>query len=274
MIINKLYILRFEGTKIAICDDLEDADLRRHTPEAELYAASDKLVEAIRLTGVDIDSNGVTRYDAGKNTLYVADRTQTKPGQEMTLAIDRACDVYRAAVAYTGTEDRLNRGQHERMLPEDRDKYDRLVQELTAGVMMTRQGLPATISEKNRELVPYWERELKEDPKLLDSVERDVNNAVQVLDKVAAGQQVDYAAMRGERPAVMTRPRMYTIASELATIPSTEHKQAVIVKDEKAKAASVILPSGASSEMNNEIPGIRTSASTCRQSWQEPARWR
>ena len=249
-------ILVHEGTKIAICDDLEDADLRRHTPEAELYAASDKLVEAIRLTGVDIDSNGVTRYDAGKNTLYVADRTQTKPGQEMTLAIDRACDVYRAAVAYTGTEDRLNRGQRERMLPEDRDKYDRLVQELTAGVMMARQGLPATISEKNRELVPYWERELKEDPKLLDSVERDVNNAVQVLDKVAAGQQVDYAAMRGERPAVMTRPRMYTIASELATIPSTEHKQAVIVKDEKAKAASVILPSGASSEMNNEIPGM------------------
>ena len=245
-----------EGSKVAICDDLEDARLRRLTPEGELYAASDKLVEAIRQTGVDIDSNGATRYDAEKNTLYVADRTQTKPGQEMTLAMERVGDVYRAAVAYTGTDSRLNRGNRERMLPEDRDKYDRLVQELTAGVMMTRQGLPATISAKNRELIPYWERELKEDPRLLDNVERDVNNAVQVIDKIAAGQQVDYAAMRGERPAVAARPRMYTIASELATIPNIDHKQVVIVRDPKEKTAAVIMPAGASLEMNNEVPGM------------------
>lgn len=245
-----------EGSKVAVCDDLEDARLRRLTPEGELYAASDQLVEAIRQTGVDIDSNGATRYDAEKNTLYVAARTQTKPGQEMTLAMDRVSDVYRAAVAYTGTDSRLNRGNRERMLPEDRDKYDRLVQELTAGVMMTRQGLPATISAKNRELIPYWERELKEDPRLLDNVERDVNNAVQVIDKIAAGQQVDYAAIRGERPAVAARPRMYTIASELATIPNIDHKQVVIVRDPKEKTASVIMPAGASLDMNNEVPGM------------------
>lgn len=251
-----LPMLVHANNKVAFCDDLEDARLRRLTPEGELYATSDKLVAAIQQTGVDIDSNGATRYDAGKNTLYVADRTQSKPGQEMTLAMERLSDVYRATVAYTGTDDRLNRGNRERMLPEDRDKYDRLVQELAAGVMMTRQGLPATISEKNRGLIPYWERELKEDPKLLDRVERDVNNAVQVIDKVVAGQQVDYAAIRGERPAVMARPRMYTIASELATIPNTEHRQVVIVRDPKEKTAAVILPSGASTEMNNEVPGM------------------
>ena len=251
-----LPMLVHADNKVAICEDLEDARLRRLPPESELYASSDRLVEAIRQTGVDIDSNGATRYDAGKNILYVADRAQTKLGQEMTLAMERLSDVYRAAVAYTGTDDRLNRGNRERMLPEDRDKYDRLVQELTAGVMMTRQGLPATISDKNRELIPYWERELKEDPKLLDSLERDVNNAVQVIDKVVAGQQVDYAAMRGERPVVTARPRTYTIASELATIPNTDHRQVVIVRDPKEKTAAVILPSGASLEMNNEVPGM------------------
>jgi len=251
-----LPMLVHASNKVAFFDDMEDVRLRRHTTEAELYAVSDRLVTAIRQMGVDIDSNGVTRYDAGRNTLYVADRTQTKPGQEMTLAMERVGDVYRAAVAYTGTDDRLNRGSRERMLPEDRDKYDRLVQELATGVMMARQGLPATVSEQNRVLVPYWERELKEDPKLLDSVERDVNNAVQVIDKIASGQQVDYAAMRGERPAVAARPGMYTIASELATIPNVEHRQVVIVRDPKEKTAAVILPSGASLELNNEVPGM------------------
>ena len=174
----------------------------------------------------------------------------------MTLAMERAGDVYRAAVAYTGTPDHLNRGARLNMLPEDRDKYDRLVQELTAGVMMTRQGLPATISRDNRPLISYWERELKEDPKLLDAVERDVNKAVEVLDKISAGKEVAYAVIRGERPATSVSPRMYTIASELATIPNVENKQVVIVRDQKNRSAAVILPAGASLEKNNDVPGM------------------
>ena len=170
--------------------------------------------------------------------------------------MEYANDVYRAAVAYTGTSDRLNRGSRMNILPEDRDKYERLVQELAAGVMMSRQGLPATISKDNRELIPYWERELKEDPKLLDAVERDVNKAIQVLDKISAGEKVDYAVLRGERQMGSLRPRMYTIASELATIPNIENKQVVVVRDQKNKSAAVILPAGASLEMNNEVPGM------------------
>ena len=245
------------GNQVAICDKVEDARLGLHTTEGEVYAASDRLAEAIRQSGGTVNTGmAFTQYDREKNVLNVASHTSSVPGQEMTLAMERAGDVYRAAVAYTGTPDRLNRGARLNMLPEDREKYDRLVQELTAGVMMTRQGLPATISRDNRPLIPYWERELKEDPKLLDAVERDVNKAVEVLDKISAGKEVDYAVIRGERPATSVSPRMYTIASELATIPNVENKQVVIVRDQKNRSAAVILPAGASLEKNNEVPGM------------------
>jgi hypothetical protein len=245
------------GNQVAICDKVEDTRLGLHTTEGEVYAASDRLAEAIRQSGGTVNTGmAFTQYDREKNVLNVASHTSSVPGQKMTLAMERAGDVYRAAVAYTGTPDRLNRGARLNMLPEDRDKYDRLVQELTAGVMMTRQGLPATISRDNRPLIPYWERELKEDPKLLDAVERDVNKAVEVLDKISAGKEVDYAVIRGERPATSVSPRMYTIASELATIPNVENKQVVIVRDQKNRSAAVILPAGASLEKNNEVPGM------------------
>ncbi len=246
-----------EGNRVAICDDIESSRLHQLTPVEEVYGASERLYASIANTGsVVVSGESSSRYIGEKDILNLSRRPAAVPGQEMTQAMEYANDVYRAAVAYTGTSDRLNRGSRMNILPEDRDKYERLVQELAAGVMMSRQGLPATISKDNRELIPYWERELKEDPKLLDAVERDVNKAIQVLDKISAGEKVDYAVLRGERQMGSLRPRMYTIASELATIPNIENKQVVVVRDQKNKSAAVILPAGASLEMNNEVPGM------------------
>ena len=245
-----------DGNRIAICDDVESSKLQRLTTAEEVYAASERLVASIGEAGGVINKDmAFTQYDGEKDVLNLGRRMSAVPGQEMTQAMEHASEVYRAAVAYTGTADRLNRGSRLE-LPSDRDKYERLVQELSAGVMMTRMGLPATISKENRELIPYWERELKEDPKLLDAVERDVNKTIQVLDKISAGEKVDYAVLRGERPMQTAKPRMYTIASELATIPNIEHKQVVVVRDQQNKSAAVILPAGASLEMNNEVPGM------------------
>ena len=246
-----------DGNRIAICDDVESSKLQRLTTAEEVYAASERMVTAIGEAGGVVNKEmAFTQYDGEKDTINLGRRMSAVPGQEMTQAMEYANDVYRASAAYTGTADRLNRGGRLNMLPEDRDKYERLVQELSAGVMMTRQGLPAVISKENRELIPYWERELKEDPKLLDAVERDVNKTIQVLDKISAGEKVDYAVLRGERPMESVKPRMYTIASELATMPNIEHKQVVVVRDPQNKSAAVILPSGASLEMNNEVPGM------------------
>ena len=178
----------------------------------------------------------------------------------MSGTLEHLADAYRAAVAFTGTEERLNRAERMNLLPEDAAKYETLVQELAAGAMMVREGLPASFGKDNPALYSYWERELKEDPKLIEHLERDVNNTVEVLSKLQNGQKVDYAAIRGQRPAIIPVARQHTISSELATLPNADSKSVVIIRDAAAKSAWVILPSGASTDVSNEVEGLGKNA--------------
>ena len=250
------------GYRVAICDQIGDIrSSQRHGAADAIYNKAVALEDAlVKLSG---DTNKVmkepffeTTYDGKDDTLRFADCRYSRPGNEIVTALQRVNDSFRAAAAYTGGESRLNRVAYSTMLPGDTEKYDRLVSELAAGVLMSRAGLPATLSKESMALVPYWVRELKESPKLMESVERDVNNAVEVLEKIKAGETVDYGAIRGEKAFDAIRPKLYTIANELATIPDAEAKIVVVVKDQQKKSAAVILPAGASLEVNNEIPGL------------------
>ena len=250
------------GHRVAICDQIGDIrSSQRHGAADAIYNKAVALEDAlVILSG---NTNKVmkepffdTAYDGKEDTLRFADRRYYRPGNEIVTALQRVNDSFRAAAAYTGGESRLNRVAYSTMLPGDTEKYDRLVSELAAGVLMSRAGLPATLSKESMALVPYWERELKESPKLMESVERDVNNAVEVLEKIKAGETVDYAAIRGEKAFDAVRPKLYTIANELASIPDATEKHVVIVKDQQNKSAAVILPAGASLEVNNEITGL------------------
>ena len=121
---------------------------------------------------------------------------------------------------------------------------------------MSRKGLPAALSSESMQMVPYFERELKEDSKLVSRLESDVNNAVKVVGMLRKGEAVDYAAIRGEKSIEAMRPKFYTISSDLATYPNMETKTVVLVKDMQNKSAAVILPAGASLEVKNEVPGM------------------
>lgn len=55
--------------------------------------------------------------------------------------------------------------------------------EVASGIKMLELGLPARLSDKSLELVDYWNRELKENPNLMDALESDVNNALEVIHK-------------------------------------------------------------------------------------------
>ena len=245
------------GHRVAICDRLENPNAQRAAVAAAIYDKSADLENALtKQERVFKEPIFDTGYNPQADVLHFTDRRYARPGQEVATALERVNDIYRAAVAYTGSEQRLNRVGHSTMLPDDAVKYDRLVQELAAGVMMTRDGLPATLSKESLALVPYWQRELKESPRLMENIEKDVNNAVEVLNKLRNGEAVDYAAIRGEKSFEAVRPKLFTIASALATIPNIDEKQVVVVKDEKNKSAAVILPAGASLEVNNEVPGL------------------
>ena len=246
------------GSRVAICDRLEDVQsVKRYGVADSIYSKCQEFVDTLsKENNVVIDPYRDTCYDVEKDVLYFNKKRLSPIGQEIQTAIGRYNDNCRACVGYTGGASRLNRLGSVKMLPEDAMKYEQLVQELASGVMMVREGFPATLSKDSMGLVSYWQRELTESPNLMENLERDVNNAVEVLDKLKKGETIDYSAIRGEKAFDAVRPKLYTIASELATLPNVNTKEVVIVKDERNKTAAVILPSGASLEVNNEIPGM------------------
>lgn len=250
------------GERVAICDQLESKKTVSQSFDAKaiLNKAYATAKEVAKQSGMQYERVMVlqdAKYDSKEDKIVVSGM-KGEVGNEKMAALYKANDIYRAVVAATGTENRLDRSGRNNLLPEDDAKHEQLVRELAAGVMMARQGLPAILSKENEKLIPYWEREIKENPKLLGIVERDVNNAVETIDNLVAKRKVDYEVIRGQLPGkTMENPSKYSISQDLAKLPNIETKEIVVVKDILRKEADVILPAGASLEVNNEVPGMR-----------------
>lgn len=250
------------GERVAICDQLESKKTVSQSFDAKaiLNKAYATAKEVAKQSGMQYERVMVlqdAKYDSKEDKIVVSGM-KGEVGNEKMDALYKANDIYRAVVAATGTENRLDRSGRNNLLPEDDAKHEQLVRELAAGVMMARQGLPAILSKENEKLIPYWDREIKENPKLLGIVERDVNNAVETIDNLVAKRKVDYESIRGQLPGkTMEKPSKYSISQDLAKLPNIETKEIVVVKDILRKEADVILPAGASLEVNNEVPGMR-----------------
>lgn len=250
------------GERVAICDQLESKKTvsQGFDAKAILNKAYATAKEVAKQSGMQYERVMVlqdAKYDSKEDKIVVSGM-KGEVGNEKMDALYKANDIYRAVVAATGTENRLDRSGRNNLLPEDDAKHEQLVRELAAGVMMARQGLPAILSKENEKLIPYWDREIKENPKLLGIVERDVNNAVETIDNLVAKRKVDYESIRGQLPGkTMEKPSKYSISQDLAKLPNIETKEIVVVKDILRKEADVILPAGASLEVNNEVPGMR-----------------
>lgn len=250
------------GERVAICDQLESKKTVSQSFDAKaiLNKAYATAKEVAKQSGMQYERVMVlqdAKYDSKEDKIVVSGM-KGEVGNEKMAALYKANDIYRAVVAATGTENRLDRSGRNNLLPEDDAKHEQLVRELAAGVMMARQELPAILSKENEKLIPYWEREIKENPKLLGIVERDVNNAVETIDNLVAKRKVDYESIRGQLPGkTMEKPSKYSISQDLAKLPNIETKEIVVVKDILRKEADVILPAGASLEVNNEVPGMR-----------------
>ena len=252
------------GHRVAVCDQLEDPKLVKSVPEgkAVLDRAYSTAKAVAKQEGIKYERVMViqdAKYDKTDDKIEVSGMIDKSVGSERLAALQKANDIYRAVVAATGTENRLDRSGRNSLLPEDDAKHEKLVQELAAGVLMARQGLPATLSKESQKLIPYWERELKENPSMVGVIERDVNNAVETIDNLIAKRKVDYKAIRGQLPPKMITDKAenYSLAADLAKLPSIDTKEVVVIRDRKANKVDVILPAGASVEANNEVPGMR-----------------
>ena len=248
------------GHRVAVCDQLEDPKLVKSVPEgkAVLDRAYSTAKAVAKQEGIKYE-RVMVKYDKTDDKIEVSGMIDKSVGSERLAALQKANDIYRAVVAATGSENRLDRSGRNSLLPEDDAKHEKLVQELAAGVLMARQGLPATLSKESQKLIPYWERELKENPKMVGVIERDVNNAVETIDNLIAKRNVDYKAIRGQLPPKMITDKAenYSLAADLAKLPSIDTKEVVVIRDRKANKVDVILPAGASIEANNEVPGMR-----------------
>ena len=225
----------------------------------ELRPKFNAFVQSIsrNLAPVRTDGSGVAHYDSQKDAIYIPRQ------KDFAHYTDYAQETLRQIIAATGHQHRLAR---EGMVmkngippTEDAVKQERLIAEIASGIKMLEMGLPARLSDESVKLVDYWNRELKENPCLIDAIESDVNNALEVIRKAERGEKIEYATYRNYRQTEQMReqmPRHFFVADEIKKHPDKENKTIVLVIDKQGKSADVILPAGASLEVNNEIKGM------------------
>lgn len=249
---------------VVVADNLDSAELiRRVANEKDVLNKAYSTAQTVaKSAGIGYERVMVLQdaeYDKQADKIIVSGMTDIDSGNSRQAAIAKANDIYRAIVAATGSEQRLDRLGRNNLLPCDDAKYERFVQDLSAGILMARQGLPASLSKESMQHIDYWQREIKENPKLLGLLEKDVNNAVESIDKHMQKQIVKYEDIRKDLPLkdLAVSERQYQISTDLAKLPDIDSKEIVIVRDTAKGSADVILPEGASLEDNVEISGIR-----------------
>lgn len=249
---------------VVVADNLDSAELiRRVANEKDVLNKAYSTAQTVaNSAGIGYERVMVLQdaeYDKQADKIIVSGMTDKDSGNSRQAAIAKANDIYRAIVAATGSEQRLDRLGRNNLLPNDDAKYERFVQDLSAGILMARQGLPASLSKESMQHIDYWQRESKENPKLLGLLEKDVNNAVESIDKHMQKQIVKYEDIRKDLPLkdLAVSERQYQISTDLAKLPDIDSKEIVIVRDTAKGSADVILPEGASLEDNVEISGIR-----------------
>lgn len=225
----------------------------------ELRPRFNVFVQAISKNMVPIrtDGSGVAHYDSQKDAVYIP---RQKDFEHYT---DYVQETLRQIIAATGHQQRLAR---EGMVmkngvppTEDAVKQEHLISEIASGIKMLEMGLPARLSDENIKMVDYWSRELKENPNLIDAIESDVNNALEVIRKAERGEKIEYATYRNHRQTERMQeqmPKHFFVADEIKKHPDKDNKTIVLVIDRQRKSADVILPAGASLEVNNEIKGM------------------
>ncbi len=209
------------------------------------------------LVPVRYDGSGMPHYETDRDAVYM-------PRQKsFDHYNDYVQETLRQIVSATGHQQRLAREgmvMKNGMPPsDDAVKQERLVVEIASGIKMLELGLPARLSDESLRMVEYWERELKENPNLIDALESDVNNALEVIRKAERGEKIEYATLRNRKQTSDMReqlPKHYFVADEIRKHPDKDEKTIVLVIDPVSKSADVILPAGASPEVDNEISGM------------------
>ena len=190
--------------------------------ERQLRRTVNQFLEQMRTNLVPVrkDSAGMPHYDTVKDAVYIPEQ------KHFGHYNDYVQELMRQIVSATGHQQRLAR---EGMVmsggkapSQSALKYESLVTEVAAGVKMMELGLPAKLSSENIPLIEYWNRELQENPCLIDALESDINNTLDVIRKAERGDKIEYATLRNNRQTEDLREKQK---------PQVDSREALILTD-------------------------------------------
>lgn len=224
----------------------------------EIRQGVEKLLASAGQNMVEIrpDSSGVAHYDGTKDVVFLPDVSSYENYE------DYARDAVSLLISATGHQQRLDREvmatKNGKTSPEDAEKQERLIVEVATAVKLQELGISAKLSPESMKMTDYWSRELRENPCLVDIIEKDVNNAVDMLHKAERGEKIELNSQSSNQIAAIRNllPKHFYVADEIKTLPNRDTREFVIVKDPGCKMADVVLPEGASLGADNDIPGM------------------
>lgn len=224
----------------------------------EIRQGVEKLLASAGQNMVEIrpDSSGVAHYDSTKDVVFLPDVTSYENYE------DYARDAVSLLVSATGHQQRLAREgmtiSNGKTSPEDAEKQERLIVEVATAVKLQELGIAAKLSPESMKMTDYWSRELRENPCLVDIIEKDVNNAVDMLHKAERGEKIELNNQSANQIEAIRNllPKHFYVADEIKTLPNRDTREFVIVKDPGCKMADVVLPEGASLGADSDIPGM------------------
>ena len=157
--------------------------------EKKLHMEVNEAIEAMKgnLVKGGKDATGVAHYDPKKDIVFIPAQ---KNYQDYPSYVQ---DVIRQMVTATGQPQRLSRkgASADLSTSQTLKQRERLIVELASSIKMMQFGLQARIAPESMPMIDAWKESIEENPKLIDAIEVDINNALGMIDKAERGEKIE-----------------------------------------------------------------------------------
>ena len=187
---------------------------------------------AANLVPIRKDGTGIAHYDSSKDVVHL-------PAQKQFPSYaDYVQEALRKIVTATGHPQRIARSGVEteggRAPSEKAAAHERLVVELSSAIKMNQLGLPAKLSAESISQIDVWKKSMDENPHMIDSLERDVNNALGMISKAERGEKIELKPLP-ERKVEHTDK----VNASIVMVRDDAGKWALFIKPESEKGFSI-----------------------------------
>ena len=241
------------GQRVAVADNFEVLNAPKEATKI-LSKAESVLDNYSKSTGIKVQKSLTqpTSYDKETDTITLNNKKPVNPGSELRTAVENSNAIYFAISQSVANNKRLDISNQFSMPEKDIESVKQLIATVSAGVLSLKQAHPAILSDQvSNESVESWVQDIKNDPHLLSSLERNVNNTVNTIEKLVKGEQVDYAAINGK--SSYNKAESFNLVSELNEVVNTSTMSAAVIRNNDGKSASVILSKGIESISENGV---------------------